>query len=68
MKKTRSPLVLTLNGNVKAMPLDTKAYKEVVGQPDEMASIRCGLLQARKGAGRPADDVFDSLEREAEAR
>lgn len=29
-----------------------------------VASIRRGLAQARKGAGRPADEVFDELERE----
>jgi DNA-binding phage protein len=28
-----------------------------------VASIRHGLAQARKGAGRPADEVFDELER-----
>jgi len=29
-----------------------------------VASIRRGLAQARKGAGRPADEVLDELERE----
>jgi DNA-binding phage protein len=29
-----------------------------------VASIRRGLAQARRGAGRPADEVFDELERE----
>ena len=28
-----------------------------------VASIRRGLVQARKGQGRPADEVFDELER-----
>jgi len=28
-----------------------------------VASIRRGLAQARKGVGRPADEVFDELER-----
>jgi hypothetical protein len=32
-------------------------------QLDAVASIRRGLAQARKGAGRPADEVFDELER-----
>ncbi|MFZ1132402.1 MAG: hypothetical protein WAN38_16625 [Terriglobales bacterium] len=34
-----------------------KVHFEVV------ASIRRGLAQARKGVGRPADNVFDELER-----
>jgi DNA-binding phage protein len=29
-----------------------------------VAAVRRGLAQARKGAGRPADEVFDALERE----
>jgi DNA-binding phage protein len=29
-----------------------------------VANIRRGLTQARKGAGRPADEVFNELERE----
>lgn len=33
-----------------------------------VASIRRGLVQARKGAGRPADEVFDELEREDTGR
>lgn len=32
------------------------------GEP--VASIRRGLAQARKGEGRPADEIFDELERE----
>ncbi len=39
-----------------------KVHFEVV------ASIRRGLAQARKGAGRPADEVFDELEREDAGR
>jgi len=31
---------------------------------DVMASIRRGLAQAKKGQGRPVDEVFDDLERE----
>jgi hypothetical protein len=33
-----------------------------------VASIRRGLAQARKGAGRAADEVFDELEREDSIR
>jgi len=33
-----------------------------------VAAIRRGLAQARKGAGRPADEVFDDLQREGAAR
>jgi len=64
MKKTGRPLVLTVNGKAEAVLLDAATYQEVAGQLDAVASVRRGLAQARKGAGRPADEVFDDLERE----
>ena len=50
MKKTGRPPLLT--------------GQEITSQLDAVASISRGLAQARKGAGRPADEVFDELERE----
>jgi prevent-host-death family protein len=68
MKKTGRPLVLTVNGEAEAVLLDATAYQEVAGHLDVMASIRRGLAQARKGAGRPANGVFDELEPEDSTR
>ena len=39
------------------------ASKGLSGQYDSVAAIQRGLDQARAGLGRPADDVFDDLER-----
>ena len=64
MKKTGRPLVLTVNGRAEAVVLDAAAYQEVAGHLDVVASIRRGLAQAKKGAGRAADELFDELERE----
>ncbi|HET6180115.1 MAG TPA: type II toxin-antitoxin system Phd/YefM family antitoxin [Candidatus Sulfotelmatobacter sp.] len=64
MKKTGRPLVLTINGKAEAVLLDAAAYKEVADHLDAVASIRRGLVQARKGEGRTADDLFAELERE----
>jgi prevent-host-death family protein len=64
MKKTGRPLVLTVKGKAEAVLLDAAAYQEVASRLDSMTSIRRGLAQARKGIGRPADEVFDELERE----
>ena len=64
MKKTGRPLVLTVNGKAEAVLLDAKDYQHVAEHLDAVASIRRGLAQARKGAGRPANEVFDELERE----
>src|SRR5439155_12058301 len=68
MKKTGRPLVLTVKGKVEAVLLDAAAYQEVASQLDAVTSIRRGLAQARKGAGRPAEEVFDELEREDAGR
>jgi prevent-host-death family protein len=64
MKKTGRPLVLTVKGKAEAVLLDAAAYQELATQLDAVASIRQGLAQPRKGVGRPADEVFDELERE----
>lgn len=68
MKKTGRPLVLTVKGKAEAVLLDAAAYQEVASQLDAVAGIRRGLAQARKGAGRLADEVFDELEREDSIR
>jgi hypothetical protein len=54
-----------VKGKAEAILLDASAYQEVAAHLDAVASIRRGLAQAKKGMGRPVDDVFDELEREA---
>ena len=58
-----------MNKNKKqadAALLNAAAYHS--GHLDAVASIRCGLAQACNGQGRPADVVFDELEREDTGR
>ena len=62
MKKTGRPLVLTGKGKAEAVVLDAKAYQGAASQLDAVSSIRRGLAQARKRAGRPANRVLDELE------
>jgi prevent-host-death family protein len=59
MKKTGRPLVLTIKGKAEAVVLDATRYQAIAEQLDTVASIRRGLAQARKGAGRPADEVYE---------
>ncbi len=76
MKKTARPLMLNVKDQAEAVVLDAGAYQGIASQldavasirRDAVASIRRGLAQARKGAGRPADEVFDELEREDAGR
>jgi len=60
--------VLTVNSKVEAVLVDAAAYQEAASQLEAAASVRRGLEQARKHIGRPADEVFDELEREDSAR
>ena len=68
MKKTGRPLVLTVKGKAEAVLLDAASYQEVAAHLDTTASIRRGLAQAKKGMGRPADDVLDGLAQEIPKR
>jgi prevent-host-death family protein len=65
VKKTGRPLVLTVKGKAEAIILDPAAYRDVAEHLDAVAAIRKGLAQAHRGLGRPVDDVFDDLERDA---
>jgi len=65
IKKTGRPLVLTVKGKAEVVVLDAAAYQDVADHLDAIAGIRRGLAQAKKGLGRPVDEVFDELERES---
>jgi len=60
MKKTGHPQALTVNCRAEA----SSTHQEVAKHLAAVASIRRALRQATKGEGRPADEVFDELERE----
>ena len=64
MRKTGRPLVLTVKGKAEAVIMDPIAYQKMAEQVDSITAIRRGLAQARRGAGRPVDEVFTRLERE----
>ena len=65
MKKTGRPLVLTIKGKAEAVLLDAATYQQIADYLDAVAGIREGLGQMKKGMGRPADQVFDHLERDS---
>lgn len=65
MKKTGRPLVLTIKGKAEVVLLDAATYQQVADYLDAVAGIREGLSQMKKGLGRPANDVFDDLEKDA---
>src|SRR6266478_10188873 len=66
VKKTKKPLVLTINGKAEAVVQDADAYQrllDIAAQADALEGIRQGLEDARGGKVRPARGFFDEFER-----
>jgi prevent-host-death family protein len=65
LKKTRRPVVLTVNGKPEAIVQDAVAYQrllDIAAQADVREGIRQGLEDARAGRLRPAEEFFDEFE------
>src|SRR5256885_14254328 len=66
LKKTKKPLILTVNGKAEAVGEDAEAYQrllDIAAQADEMEGIRQGLEDVKKGRVRPARGVLRELRR-----
>ena len=67
LKKTKRPIVLTVNGKAEAVVQDAESYQrllDIAAQADAAEGIRQGLEDLRKGRTRPARDVFDKIRAE----
>jgi hypothetical protein len=53
-----------MKSRAEAVLLNAAGHQEEANHLHVVAKIRRGLAQAREGAGRPADAVFDELEHE----
>ena len=65
LKKTKKPLVLTINGKAEAVVQDAEAYQrllDIAAGSDAEEGIRQGLEDVRKGKVRPAKEFFDEFE------
>ena len=66
LKKSKRPVVLTVNGKAAAVVQDAKAYQrllDIVAMADEAEGIRQGLDDVAHGRTRPAREVFDEIRR-----
>jgi PHD/YefM family antitoxin component YafN of YafNO toxin-antitoxin module len=60
IKKSKKPLVLTVNGRAEAVVQSAAGYQAILdrlGHAETVASIRTGLAQLRAGQGIPLDKV-----------
>ena len=67
IKKTRQPIVLTVNGRAEAVVQDAASYQEMVDlmeRLDVVAGIHRGLEDMKAGRERPLDE----LDREMRAK
>jgi prevent-host-death family protein len=67
LKKTKRPVVLTVNGKAEAVVQDAGAYQrllDIAARADVHEAIRQGLADAARGRTRPAREVFAEMRRE----
>ena len=64
MKKTKAPVVLTVNGKAELVVQDAESYQELLDAKDRMDAIdgiKRGLLSMKNNAGKPAADFFQEF-------
>ena len=67
LKKTKKPLVLTINGKAEAVVQDAEAYQrllDIAAQADVHEGIRQGREDVEQGRVVPARDAFKAFLRE----
>ena len=65
IKKSKRPVVLTVNGKAAAVVQDAQAYQrllDIAARADAREGIRQGLEDVRKGRSRPAEEFFREFE------
>ena len=64
LKKSKTPLVLTVDGKAEIVMLDADAYQEILDKIEYAESVRDikeGIESFEKGEGRTADEAFAEL-------
>lgn len=67
LKKTRRPIILTVNGKPEAVVQSAAEYQrllDLAAQADSEEGLRQGLEDIAKGRTRPAREVFAELREE----
>jgi prevent-host-death family protein len=65
LRRTKRPVVLTVNGKAAAIVQDADAYQkllDIAAYADPEEGIRQGLAHAKRGKVRPARDFFNDFE------
>lgn len=65
LKRTKQPIVLTVNGKADMVVIDADSYDEYLREKDRLETIegvRRGIEDMKAGRVRDAEDVFRELE------
>ena len=66
MKKSKGPVVLTVNGRAEIVVQDAKAYQDMlerVERAETVAALKQGIDESKRGEGRPARKALEELRR-----
>lgn len=66
LKKTKRPVVLTVNGKATAVVQDAESYQrllDIAARADAREGIRQGLADVANGQTRPAREAIEELRR-----
>jgi len=73
LKKTKAPMVLTVNGSAAIVVQDAATYQELLDRVDELeyerefvAAVNEGLRDVAEGRVYPFAEAFDELEKKFE--
>ena len=64
LKKTKSPLVLTVNGKAEIVVLDADAFQEILNKieyTENVKAIKEGIESFERGEGKPAREALAEL-------
>lgn len=66
IKKTKSPIVLTVNGKAELVVIDANEYEEMlekIEQAETIRAIKIGIEAFEKGKSKPAREAFTELQK-----
>src|ERR1700676_583381 len=66
LKKSKRPVVLTINGKAEAVVQDAESYQrllDIAARADENEGVRQGIEDFKKGRVRPAREALEEFRR-----
>jgi prevent-host-death family protein len=66
LKRTKRPLILTIDGRAEAVVQDAEAYQrllDIAAQADAFEGVRQGIEDVTKGRVRPAREALEAFRR-----